>query len=522
MNARLPAAAGIWLLLLAAGIASAFGAEIPLFAPQGPVIREFRFRLTEPAMASLRSMPRGYVPAELRLDGRTALTVGLRLKGSTGSFRPLDDRPALTVDINRLVPHQRLDGHTKLHLNNSVEDPSRLSEWLGHELFGRAGLPTPQVGHARVWLNGRNLGLYVLREGFTAGFLRRAMPDRPGSLWEPLPASDVDGPFHLSARTGNAGDAEISSLAAAAREPDLRRRWDRLAERLDTERFASLLAAEVLLGHRDGYALARNNYRVFVADESGSVTFLPHGYDQLFATPDLPADPQFSGLVARAWIATGSGQRRFSDQFTALQERLLDAEDLTHRLRERAAALRPGLSAGEWAEVEAGLGDLTGRIRERATIVARQREKAAPLRLTPGESLPLTGWKAALAPDGSRLTRGPAPDRTPSWHIGIGPALAASWRLQINLAAGRYRFSGRIMTRGVTALPHGRNHGAALRPGGTDLRAGNLLGDQEWQPVAVEFETGEAAGATDLQLELRAAAGDAWFAADSLQLVRLP
>jgi hypothetical protein len=59
----------------------------------------------------------------------------------------------------------------KIHLNNSVEDPTYLREQLGGELF-RAADAVPRVGHALVVLDGRSR-LYVLKEGFTEELLAR-------------------------------------------------------------------------------------------------------------------------------------------------------------------------------------------------------------------------------------------------------------------------------------------------------------------------------------------------------------
>jgi hypothetical protein len=61
----------------------------------------------------------------------------------------------------------------KIHLNNSVQDRSYLTEILCGDLFLAAGVPAARGTHARVFLNGRDLGLYGLKEGFDQSFLRR-------------------------------------------------------------------------------------------------------------------------------------------------------------------------------------------------------------------------------------------------------------------------------------------------------------------------------------------------------------
>ena len=96
------------------------------------------FAIEQPAaIRSLRREPRKYVPATIR-EGDTIYTnVELHLRGSIGSFRPVDDKPGLTIKIEKGA--QRFHGLKKFHLNNSVQDPTYLSEWLCTDLFRRAG-----------------------------------------------------------------------------------------------------------------------------------------------------------------------------------------------------------------------------------------------------------------------------------------------------------------------------------------------------------------------------------------------
>ena len=65
----------------------------------GPILR-WKLRLSDAAMDSLRADPREYVPAELTVGGRTYPGVGVHLKGSAGSKRSVDDRPALTLNFD--------------------------------------------------------------------------------------------------------------------------------------------------------------------------------------------------------------------------------------------------------------------------------------------------------------------------------------------------------------------------------------------------------------------------------------
>ena len=122
-------------------------------------------------LQKLRSEAREFVHANVTQGGVLYQDVAVHLKGSVGSFRPVDDKPGFTLDFARFRTDQHFHGLRRIHLNNSVEDPTYCNEQLGSELFRSAGVPAPRVSRAVVTLNRRKLGLYVLKEGFTEDFL---------------------------------------------------------------------------------------------------------------------------------------------------------------------------------------------------------------------------------------------------------------------------------------------------------------------------------------------------------------
>ena len=104
---------------------------------------------------SLRREPRKYVKATLKEGDKIVFRdVGVHLKGAAGSFRGIDDKASLTINMNKFKDGQRFHGLDKFHLANSVQDPSYLSELICGELFEAAGVPAARIGHAAVTLNG--------------------------------------------------------------------------------------------------------------------------------------------------------------------------------------------------------------------------------------------------------------------------------------------------------------------------------------------------------------------------------
>ncbi|MCX6905795.1 MAG: CotH kinase family protein [Verrucomicrobia bacterium] len=147
-------------------------------------VLSLRIEISPADVASLRRDSRKSVRAALREGKTVQADIGLHLKGSTGSFRSIDDKPGLTLSFDKFVAGQTFHGLRKIHLNNSLEDPSFLNEKIGGELFRAAGVPAPRVGWATVALNGRRLGMYVLKEGFTEDFLGLHFKNPTGNLYE--------------------------------------------------------------------------------------------------------------------------------------------------------------------------------------------------------------------------------------------------------------------------------------------------------------------------------------------------
>src|SRR6185369_6086366 len=206
---------------------------------------------------------RKYVPAVVRKGTEVYAMTGIHLKGSTGSYRSLDDKPGFTLSFGKFALGQKFHGLEKIHLNNCVEDPSCLNDFLGSELFRAAGVPAPRVAHAIVELNGRRLGLYVLKEGFTEDFLSLYFQRTEGALYEPEASPAGEERFKEVSGPGAEEQADLKALAVAAKEPDLHLRWQRLQQVLDIDRFVTFMAMEVMTCHRDGYCLARNNFRIY-------------------------------------------------------------------------------------------------------------------------------------------------------------------------------------------------------------------------------------------------------------------
>jgi len=467
------------------------------------------------------------VKVTVRESGLTYSDVALHPKGSAGSFRRFDDKPAMTLNFSKHKKGQTFHGYSKLSLNNSVQDPTFLSEAICREMFVEAGVPAPRVEHATVVLNGQDLGLYVLSEGWGKPFLRRHFKDVNGNLFDGGFVQDVTEDLDVNSGDEKDSRADLDRLVEASSERSPEKRWERLNEVLDMDRFLTFVALEVMTCHWDGYSLNRNNYRVFHDRSTGKMVFLPHGLDQTFGVgrgqTDEPIRPGMSGLVARAAIGTPMGQRLYLERIASLRATVLQEEKLTNRLWELAQRLQPTLAAyspdlARWHR--AMVTDFAERIGERARNVSEQLVPPQDaLSFDDSGVARLTGWRPRLNEGVQGVPRFERAivDGTRCLHIRMNlPGGVVSWRLRVPLESGRYRFEGRVKTKDL-----GENGGVSLRISGARVPL-RMVKEDVWTPMGFEWEV-EANGEGDvLVCELGSNGGEAWFDEESLRLVRVP
>src|SRR5829696_1396284 len=65
------------------------------------VVPELRIEITGTNLTQLRRQQRNYVRATVRDGERVYQDVGIHLKGAAGSWRELDDRPALSLNFDK-------------------------------------------------------------------------------------------------------------------------------------------------------------------------------------------------------------------------------------------------------------------------------------------------------------------------------------------------------------------------------------------------------------------------------------
>jgi len=490
------------------------------------VVLDLSLEIERDQLKALRRESRHYVRGTVREGDRVYPDVGIRLKGSMGSFRDLDDKPALTLSFNQFSPGQRFHGLRKIHLNNSVQDPSYLTELVCGRMFEEAGVPAARVAHARVRLNQEDQGFYVVKEGFTKDLLGRFFEKTDGNLYDGGFLKDITDLLGDDSEGQPTNRADLKILADAAQESDPNVRWEKLNRILDVDRFVSFVAMEVLTWHWDGYAMKKNNYRIYHDPGTDRLVFLAHGMDQMFEESQGPLIPGMQGLVANAVLETPAGRELYLKRLGTLFTNVFDPQVLTNRVNEVYAKIHPAIvaiSRQAGREHEVAVGRLRERIVERYEGIRDQlpNHGLSTLVFDDHGVASLDNWQGRDGGGQIRLNQTYDRYNKPQLHIEAKESCRASWRTRVRLDPGRYRFEGRARGRNINPLSDDRGEGAGLRISGRDRFRGNKLsGTSEWKVLAFPFEVSSSTDPIELVCELRANRGEVWFELESLRLVR--
>jgi CotH kinase protein len=255
----------------------------------------------------------------------TPLTVGIKLKGSLGSLRKLNEKAAFKISFGKFVEGQTFLGLQKMTLNNMVQDKSMVHETMAYELFRANRVAGSHTGFAylHVNLNGseENFGMHLNIETMDSVALeKRFGPFQvpPQHLYSGEYKADVtpstEGYFEVSEgeedeTPGEGKEGDLEALVAAVGGTSPADFSDRVASYADLQEMVHEWAVEKYIDHWDGYAGQQgeywpNNYYLY-SSAAGRFEMLPWGTDQTWADEpgsrvafDQPAGVLFDKCLA--------------------------------------------------------------------------------------------------------------------------------------------------------------------------------------------------------------------------------
>ena len=309
--------------------------------------------------------------AELRVNGEALGPVGVRKKGFIGSLSTT--KPGLRIDMDEFVDGGRLRGRELLTLNNTPQDPTMMRTCLAYEVFAAAGVPAPACAFAHLVVNGEDLGLYAHVETPDSDFIERVAGDREAPFFEGT-LSDLTAGWTATFDPDSAGadPALLEAAVAAVDSGDL----DEIGRHIDLPAFYRFWAAEVLVGHWDGYGWNRNNYYVVIDPTDGLLRFVPWGPDAAFSDLSLGVSSDWIALSSALPLALARDPEGLAAYEAELQ-RQLDEVWSEERVLARLDTLL-ALTEGVERPSSRALGELRGVISDQDAKLRAGLARSAP------------------------------------------------------------------------------------------------------------------------------------------------
>jgi hypothetical protein len=241
-----------------------------LFDPE--IVRTFELRLREDDLAFLDADPKAeqYVPGELYFEGQRVEPVGIRYKGSTGSFigclsnggfpasgAKSCPKLSMKIKIDYGDPEAKFYGQKKLLFHAMNGDRSLLRERLGYGLFRELDVYASRATHVRLVINGVFSGLYLLVEEIDGRFTRSRFADGGrGNLYkEAWPGSDEEAFYRNALETNRDEQPSVDKMLAfsnALRSADDETLPGVIADWMSRDYAARYVAVDRTIRHDDG------------------------------------------------------------------------------------------------------------------------------------------------------------------------------------------------------------------------------------------------------------------------------
>jgi spore coat protein CotH len=348
-----------------------------LFDP--PRVIPLSFDVPAAELAAMLKGSHKYGRCTMHAGNLSLADVGIRYKGNPAKEAG-SGKPDFNLEFNEFVSGQQFHGLKRLILLAGRDDPSYLSAPIGLELFREAGVPAARCGFVRVRLNDRDLGLYLLVEGVDRDFIGRHFAKSNGNLYDEGDHTDVDGKLEKYGDPNGTDQSDVDALAAAAKQPDPRQRWQQLQRLLEVDRFVSFIAVEVLLWQKDSYAIKARKFRIYHDPTTDRLVFFPKNVEEVFGKVDGQLMPDWQGVVARAVLTTPEGRALYLATVDKLLATGFTPDKVETRARTLAAVIRPtvvGTDAVAARKFDAAVSQFCDTIARRSDFVAGQLKTAS-------------------------------------------------------------------------------------------------------------------------------------------------
>lgn len=228
----------------------------------------------------------------------TLTNTGFRLRGNTSRYSA---KKSFKVSFNTFESGRKYEGHEKLNLNGSHNDPSMIREKLFYDAWNQFGLPARRSSFVRVYINDAYYGLYTNLEEMDENWCKERFGDDSGNRYKctyPVNLTYM-GPdqnsYKYMAGTVTAGRAydlqnnqegddytdlvNFITIVNQASTSDLPCKLEKV---FDVDAFLRAYAIDVASGNWDDYAFNQNNFYLYHNPFTDQIEFIAYDCDNTF------------------------------------------------------------------------------------------------------------------------------------------------------------------------------------------------------------------------------------------------
>lgn len=335
-------------------------------------LRTYNIVIAPEDLATIDADPaaESYVNAMLEFEGQTYGPLAVRYKGSVGGFLPpctsgmpmgmqqgatrsapggsrgrKTGKCSMKIDFDRIDTGARFFGLKKLNFHSMIRDPSMLRDRLAYAMFRESGIAAPRAMHARLLINGKLEGLYVVVEQVDGRFTHSRFTDGGnGNAYKEIwPNRDTADPYLAALETNTDADPSVDKLLAFAHDVSTHEhantRW------LDEKYQMTYLAVDRVIINDDGafhwYCGYNHNYYWYESEHANRFWLIPWDLDVSF-------NPGTNFVhIAAPWDAPAPDCTTCRGQLPAICDPLVAAWATDHKGYEHAVK---AFLAGPFAE----------------------------------------------------------------------------------------------------------------------------------------------------------------------------
>ncbi|MBO4730624.1 MAG: CotH kinase family protein, partial [Bacteroidaceae bacterium] len=245
-----------------------------------------------------KASDKAYYECAATINGERFDNVAIRTKGASS----LDDvkmmksdRFSFTMKLNKYEKGQNYHGLSKLLLNNNIWDATQMKDAIVYDMCRFLGLPAPLTNYAKIYVNGKFFGCYLLVEPVDKHFCHRNWPNEVSNIYKPYhnlayTGGDIEDYAEIADYTKvKGGEASMQRTVAALKSVAEGKDID---EHVDIESVMKYMALQTIVVNYDCMT-GPNVQNYYLHEANGKISLIPWDYN--LAWGGYPEDEEMEG-----------------------------------------------------------------------------------------------------------------------------------------------------------------------------------------------------------------------------------